>query len=130
MIRQPNLKQRGISLFGLILALIFVALVAMLGMKVVPAVIEYRAINKAIIDAKQAGKTEREIRQAFDRRAEVGYIDAIKGYDLEIVKVNDELDVSFAYEKKIPLFGPASLVLDFSGTTAKTPTRKAPVSSK
>lgn len=130
MIRQPNLKQHGISLFGLILALIFVALVAMLGIKVVPAVIEYRAINKAIIDAKQAGKTEREIRQSFDRRAEVGYIEAIKGYDLEIVKMNDELDVSFAYEKKIPLFGPASLVLDFSGTTAKTPTRRAPASSK
>ncbi len=130
MIRQPNLQQRGISLFGLIIALIFVAVVAMLGMKVVPAVIEYRVITKAIVDARQTGKTEREIRQSFDRRAEVGYIDAIKGYDLEIVKVNDEMEVSFAYEKKIPLFGPASLVLDFSGTTAKTPTRKASASSK
>ena len=50
--------------------------------------------------------------------------------DLEIVKVENEIEVSFSYEKKIPLFGPASLVFDFSGTTAKAVPRKAPASVK
>jgi len=127
---QSKARQRGMSLTGLIFILIILAFIAMLGMKVVPAVIEYRAISKAIVDAKQAGTTVREIQLSFDKRASVGYIDAIRGADLEIVKVENEFEVSFAYEKKIPLFGPASLVLDFNGTTAKTPTRKTPAAGK
>ena len=123
--RQPIYRQQGISLIGLILILIIVVLIAMLAMKVVPAVIEYRAISKAIVDAKQSGTTVREIQQSFDKRADAGYIDAIKGSDLEIVKVENEIEISFAYEKKIPLFGPASLVLDFNGTTAKAVPKKA-----
>ena len=127
---QSMTRQRGITLTGLIFILIILALIAMLAMKVVPAVIEYRAISKAIVDAKQAGTTVREIQLSFDKRAEVGYLDAIRGADLEIIKVENEFEVSFAYEKKIPLFGPASLVLDFNGTTAKAPTRKTPASGK
>ena len=121
-------KQRGISLFGLIVALIIVGFIAVMAMKIVPAVVEYRGIVKAIEDAKNSGTTVMEIRQSYDRRAEVGYIESIRGYDLEIAKVDNEFEVSFAYEKKIPLVGPASLLLEFSGTTAKktrqNPTRK------
>lgn len=127
---QSMTRQRGMSLTGLIFILIILALIAMLAMKVVPAVIEYRAISKAIVDAKQSGTTVREIQLSFDKRAEVGYLDAIRGSDLEIVKVENEFEVSFAYEKKIPLFGPASLVLDFTGTTAKAAPRKTPAPGK
>ena len=121
-------KQRGVSLFGLIVALIIVGFIAVMAMKIVPAVVEYRGIVKAIEDAKNSGTTVMEIRQSYDRRAEVGYLESIRGYDLEITKVDSEFEVSFAYEKKIPLVGPASLLLEFSGTTAKktrqNPTRK------
>ena len=121
-------KQRGVSLFGLIVVLIIVGFIAVMAMKIVPAVVEYRGIVKAIEDAKNSGTSVMEIRQSYDRRAEVGYIESIRGYDLEIAKVDNEFEVSFAYEKKIPLVGPASLLLEFSGTTAKktrqNPTRK------
>ena len=127
---QSITRQRGITLMGLIFILIILAAIAVLAMKVVPAVIEYRAISKAIVDAKQAGTTVREIQLSFDKRANAGYIDEIKGSDLEITKVENEYEVSFKYEKKIPLFGPASLVLDFSGTTEKAPQKKASASSK
>ncbi|MCU6433930.1 DUF4845 domain-containing protein [Undibacterium sp. Jales W-56] len=113
-------RQTGISLIGLILTLGVLALIAVLGMKVTPNVIEYISIKKAIASAKQAGTTVREIQIAFDKQADVGYIDAIKGKDLSIVKNGDGMDVSFAYTKKIPLFGPASLLLEFEGTTAKS----------
>ena len=125
MIRQPINRQRGLSLFGLICALMIVGFLAVMGMKVIPAVIEYRAISKAIVDAKQSGTTVREIQMSFDKRANAGYIDSINGSDLEITKVENEIEVSFAYEKKIPLVGPASLLLEFSGTTAKAPIKKA-----
>lgn len=118
-------RQQGLTLTGLIFVLAIVAVIAVLGMKVVPTAIEYSAIRKAIVSAKAAGTTIPEIRAAFNRQANVGYIDAIAGKDLDIVKVDAETVVSFAYQKKIPLFGPASLLLEYSGTTAKITAAKA-----
>lgn len=116
--------QRGLSLVGLIFVLAIVAMIAVLGMKVVPTAVEYSSIRKAIVNAKAAGTTVREIQLAFDRQASTGYIDAISGQDLEISKIGNEIEVSFAYQKKIPLFGPASLLLEYAGTTAKTTVAK------
>ncbi|MGV7209722.1 hypothetical protein ACLB1G_17905 [Oxalobacteraceae bacterium A2-2] len=36
-------------------------------------------------------------------------------------KDNGVTEVSFAYKKKIPLAGPASLLLEYSGSTAQEP---------
>ena len=113
-------KQGGITLVGLIFALAILGVVGVLGMKIAPTYLEYRAISNAIALAKTAGTTVREIRNAFDKNASVTYIDSISGKDLTIGKDNGEMEVSFAYEKKIPLVGPASLVLDYVGSTAKS----------
>jgi hypothetical protein len=61
-----------------------------------------------------------EIKHSFNQQKISGYFTSISGDDLEITKEGNDLEVSFAYSKKIPLFGPASLVLDFEATTAKT----------
>ena len=114
-------KQSGLSLVGLIFVLVIIGLIAVVAMKVFPTVSEYMSIKKAIVTAKASGTTAAAIKGSFDKQAEVGYIEAISGKDLEISKNGDEMEVSFSYQKKIPLFGPASLVLDYEGTTAKTP---------
>ncbi len=113
-------KQRGLSLSGLILALILVGLAAVLGMQVVPAVVEYQSIKKAVTDARNSGTSAAEIEWAFTKAANAGYITSISGKDLTIVKEGGAYEVSFAYEKKLPLFGPASLLLEFAGSTDKS----------
>ena len=117
--KQDAIKQGGISLLGLIFLLAILGFFGILTLKIVPTFIEYRAIVGAIATAKSAGATVREIQNSFDKSATVNYIDAISGRDLIIAKDGDELEVSFAYQKKIPLVGPASLVLDYAGSTAK-----------
>lgn len=117
---RSNQKQAGVSLTGLIFILAIIGVIAVLGMKVVPTVTEFMAIKKAIVKAKSAGSTPAEVRSSFDKQAEVGYIDSISGKDLEIVPQNGVMEVSFAYEKKIPLAGPASLLIDYQGTTMAT----------
>ncbi|MFZ6688972.1 DUF4845 domain-containing protein [Undibacterium sp. SXout11W] len=112
--------QRGISLIGLLFSLGMLVLVAMVAMKVVPTAIEYFSIKKAISSAKGAGSTARDIESAFNKQAEVGYITSISGKDLVIESNGNGIDVSFSYQKKIPLFGPASLLLEYEGTTAKS----------
>ncbi len=113
-------SQRGISLIGLLFSLGMLVLVAMVAMKVVPTAIEYFSIKKAISSAKNAGSTARDIESAFNKQAEVGYITSISGKDLVIENNGNGIDVSFSYQKKIPLFGPASLLLEYEGTTAKS----------
>lgn len=65
------------------------------------------------------------MRAAFNRQAEVGYIDAIDGKDLDIVKNGDDTEISFAYQKTIPLGGPVSLLIDYAGSTGNGVAKKA-----
>lgn len=116
---QNNAKQRGITLLGLILVLAILGAIGVLGLKVVPTVVEYMSVKKAVASAKAAGTSAPEIRAAFDRQADVGYIDSITGKDLEIVRDGEQFEINYAYTKKIPLFGPASLLIEYAGTTAR-----------
>jgi Domain of unknown function (DUF4845) len=112
-------RQRGISLTGLIVALALLGVVGLLAMRILPAYAEYRAVTKAIVKAKAAGGTPQEIRASFDRSAEANYITSIAGRDLTVERVDGEQEVSFAYDRKIHLVGPASLLLEYSGSTAR-----------
>jgi hypothetical protein len=115
---RSNIKQHGVSLTGLIFILAIIAMIAVLALKVVPTFTEYLSIKKAIASAKTAGTTPAEVRSSFDKQADVGYIDSINGKDLDIVNNGGALDVSFAYQKKIPVAGPVSLLIDYEGSTA------------
>ncbi|CAN7619130.1 DUF4845 domain-containing protein [Duganella sp. LjRoot269] len=118
---QTGLKrQNGISLVGLIIVLAALGFIGVLALKIVPTYTEYRAIQNAIVTAKATGGSVIEIQKSFDASATTGYISSITSRDLIIGKENGEMEISFAYEKKIPLVGPASLLLEYQGTTSKT----------
>lgn len=110
-------REAGVSLSGLIVVLVVLGALALVAMKVFPAWAEYRSIKNAIVQAKAAGGSTREVQQAFERNAEINNITAISSRDLVITRDNGQLDVSFAYEKRIPLAGNVSLLIDFAGTT-------------
>ncbi|RZT09703.1 protein of unknown function [Duganella sp. CF402] len=112
-------RQEGISLVGLIVILALLGGVLVLGLKIVPTYAEYRAIQNAIATAKSTGGSVIEIQKSFDASATTGYISSINSRDLIIEKIDGQTEISFAYEKKIPLVGPASLLLEYEGTTAK-----------
>ena len=119
--KMSGARQQGITLVGLIFVLAILGMVGVIGLKVVPTYLEYQAIKKAIVTAKEDGQSVQAIQTAFDKRANVGYIESITGKDLVVVRnANNEFDVSFAYDKKIPLVGPASLLMEYEGTTAAT----------
>ena len=112
-------RQNGISLVGLIIVLAALGFIGVLALKVVPTYTEYRAIQNAIVTAKTAGGSVLDMQKSFDANATAAYISSISSRDLIIAKENGETEISFAYEKKIPLVGPASLLLEYEGTTAK-----------
>ena len=110
-------REAGFSLSGLIVVLIVLGFIAVTAMKIFPAWAEYRSIKNGIVSAKAAGPGTREIQQAFARNAEVNNISAITPKDLVITRDNGQAEVSFAYEKRIPVAGNVSLLIDFAGTT-------------
>jgi hypothetical protein len=118
-------RQRGLSIIGLIfIGLIVVGLLA-LGFRTVPAVIEYIAIERAVQKIKNEANTVAELRAAFDRHATIDDITSISSKDLDITKEGDQIVISYAYQKKIPVIDNVSLVIDFAGKTADRPQRKA-----
>jgi hypothetical protein len=110
-------RQRGISLIGLFLVGIIVVGLIALGFKVVPAVVEYIAIERAVQKIRNEGSTVRDIQAAFDRHATIDDITSISSRDLDISKEGDRIVISYAYAKKVPITDNVSLVIDFSGTT-------------
>jgi len=111
-------SQRGISFLGLLFLGVVLALLGIVGARVVPTASEFMTIQKAVKKAAADGDTVPAIRASFDRTAAVDYIDSISGKDLEITKDGDKIVVNFAYDKEIPLFGPAYLLLKYRGSSA------------
>lgn len=116
--QRPALRaQGGLSLIGLLVIAAVLVFAALLVMKVVPSAIEYRAIRSAISKIETSGTGGvREVQAAFERYAAIDDITSISGKDLLVEKRPDGATViSFRYEKRIPLFGPVSLVIDYQG---------------
>lgn len=109
--------ERGVSLTGLIAVLVVLGLLAVLAMKLIPAYLEFNAAKEALAAAKEAGGTPREMQTAFNRHAGINDVAAVKGRDLVITRDGGEVQLSFAYEKRVPLAGNVSLAIDFAATT-------------
>jgi isocitrate/isopropylmalate dehydrogenase len=109
-------RQRGISFLTLVFILAVLGSVGAVVMQTLPSFLEYQAALKAINKAKNEA-TVVAVRQSFDRYANVDNIETIKGKDLEITKNGDQVVVAFNYQKEFHLFGPAWLLLKYSGTS-------------
>ncbi len=113
-------KQTGVTLSGLLAAAVVLAMIALLGMKVAPEVIEYYQIVKAVKKIKNdpaAQESVAQVRRTFENQATIDNITAITPQDLDITKDGGQLVVSFAYERRVHLFGNVSLLLEFQGST-------------
>lgn len=111
---QLQARQRGLSLFSMLIVGIVLAGAGVVGAQVFPTVLEYVAVGKAVNKAKE-GNTVAEVRSIFDKAASVEAITSIAGKDLDISKEADQVVVAFAYQREIHLVGPAWLVLKYAG---------------
>lgn len=112
-------RQSGMSLISLLVVGGAVAFLIMVGLKVFPTVTEYFAVKRLVEKAATAGGSVTEIQTNFGKGAQIDAVTAISGKDLIVSREGDKTVVSFAYEKKIELFGPASLLLEYKGSAKK-----------
>jgi hypothetical protein len=115
---EPTLanKQQGASFLGFLVIGAMVIGVVLLALQVFPSFNEYLAIQRAVKKvAGEGGASPAEIRNKFDKSAAIDDIVSIKGADLDVTKDNADVVISYRYEKKLNLFGPVSLVIDYQG---------------
>lgn len=109
-----NTHQAGISFVGLLFIVGILACLGVLGAQVFPTVVEYQAIMKAAQKAS-AGNSVPEVRQIFGKATEIDDIKSVDPKDLDVTKEGDKVVVSFAYDKEIHMFGPAYLLIKYTG---------------
>jgi Domain of unknown function (DUF4845) len=115
-------QQRGMSFFGLLIIFAVCGIFLLLGLKVIPAYLDYFTVKKIIAtmatsDEVKSG-TVADIRRSFDKRMSIDYATGIKAEDLEITKEGNETVVTAAWQHKIPLVPTWTLIIDFSASTA------------
>jgi hypothetical protein len=118
---QVRNRQRGVGLGGLFIGLVILIFVALLAMKLIPAYMEFGTAKNAIqaIARERSSATPTEIRRAFDSRAAIDDITAVKAADLEITKEAGEVVISFGYRKEVPLFMNVGVYMDFAATSRR-----------
>lgn len=112
-------NQQGATLLGMLIVGIIIVFVAIVGLKITPAYIEYYTLKKAIVAIAQSNSrsTVAEVRYAFQLRSAIDNIDVIGAKDLDITKEGNEVVISVAYPKRIPLFGNVNIVIDFAASS-------------
>jgi Tfp pilus assembly major pilin PilA len=110
--------ERGLSLVGLIIVASLVAVLALVGFKLMPTYIEYFTVQKVIKDLARSpeyrGASVKDIKIAFAKRADIDNISSLKADDLEITKEGSGgFTIVASYAVKIPLFGNVSACIDF-----------------
>jgi hypothetical protein len=116
------MRQRGLSMIAFLFVAVVVVTCVMLGFRVTPAFIEYYSVTKALerslAEAKDVNSPA-EIRSAFQRIADAGYIESVRGKDVDVVKGKDEITASASWIRKLTLVGNASLLLEFEATATR-----------
>ena len=119
---QMRARQRGLTMSGFLFVAAVIIVVVMVGFRVMPAYIEYYSIQKALeqslSDAKDLNSAA-EIRNAFQRRADAGYIESVSSKDIEITKSKNEVTATVEWTRKLPMVANASILLEFEASATK-----------
>jgi hypothetical protein len=116
------IQQRGLTLSGFMIGAFVLVIVAITGLKLVPAYIQDAQINSIFReiahDPDMQKATPHDIQVSFDKRATIDDITAIKPSDIDISSDGDTPVLSANYVVKIPLVGNISLYLEFNPSSA------------
>ncbi|MDR1889480.1 MAG: DUF4845 domain-containing protein [Zoogloeaceae bacterium] len=113
-------KQKGLSLTDLILWVVVIGLVGVVVLTTVPSFIEYQQIKSTvdtIVHDSAKYATVSDVRNAFERQANIDGIETLKAKDLQVKKEGTRVIISFEYEKRVKLVGNVSLLIEYQHST-------------
>lgn len=115
-------RQTGMSLSQLLVGAFVLIIVAMLGLKTVPAYIHSAQISQIfreiVADPAMQNAPISAVEMSYRKRANINYIEDLKVEDIDIERDGGALYLSAHYEVRIPLVGNVSLVLAFNPSSS------------
>jgi hypothetical protein len=114
-------KQQGATFLGMVIVAAGLIFVAIIGMKLAPAYIEFVSVKKVLKamgnDSSLNSMSTKEVRQSFDKRKSIDNISSVKGEDLVIKKDGGTTVVTADYQVQKPLMGNVTALLDFHASS-------------
>lgn len=115
--------QRGLSVIGFLFVAAVLVVVAMIGFRITPAIIEYYSIQRALSDSLQEirdpNSSIADVRRAFTQRIHAGYIESVRASDLEITREKNEITARVEWTRRLHLVANASLLLEFEAKATR-----------
>jgi len=116
-------NQRGMSSFSMMILIVLGISITLLVVKLSPSYIEFFSVKKVMgamaDDSAFPTMSPQEVRNSFDRRATIAYVESVTGKDLDLSKEKGQNIATLEYSKKIPLVWNISACLEFEASTAK-----------
>ncbi len=114
-------KQQGVTMLGMALIAGLIVFFAIMGLKLVPAYIEFATIQSHLREMARApdtrGAAPRELQSAFNRRKQIDNITSVDGRDMEIDQEGGEIILTILYEKRVHMMGNITACIDFEATS-------------
>jgi ABC-type branched-subunit amino acid transport system substrate-binding protein len=114
-------NERGITILGFLFVSAVVIIFALVGFRVMPAYIEYFAVQKALqqaLDDSPDGNVA-EVRRAFDRKTSAGYIESVRPNDVLVKRQSNQVTAEVSWQRVLPMIGNASILLDFDAAASR-----------
>lgn len=113
--RRSTKCQPGFGVLASVVGTAFLALLAIIGVKVYPTLVEYRAVQAAADHAAQGGSPG-QIEMAFERDLARRAISVVSGKDLEITKAGSRYQVGFRYLRRVAFFSTIGIEIVYEGS--------------
>ena len=115
-------KQQGLTILGFLFVAAVIVACAMIGFRMAPSYIEYYSVQKALKQSLEDTKdfqTPTEVRRTFQKYADSGYVESVRGTDVEVQKIGNEIVVSASWTRTLPLIANVSLFLEFEASARR-----------
>jgi hypothetical protein len=114
-------SQEGLSLISFIFTSAVIVVFALVGFRVLPAYVEYYAVEKALQATlnDDANQNPGQIRNAMGRRIDSQYIDSIKEGDIQVQKLGNAVVAQVSWQRVLHMVGNASILLEFTAEATR-----------
>lgn len=116
-------RQSGLTILGFLLVAAVVVIFAMVGFRVTPSYIEYYSVKRALDDTMRGSGADPNNPAAFraelTRRLQTSYVENVKASDAIVTRQGSQVVAELAWERRLHMFGNASILLEFEATAAR-----------
>ena len=113
--------ERGLSMIGFLFVATVIAVVAIVGFRMVPSYVEYftvqKAVEKSLRDAPDP--TPAVVKKSFEKYIAADYIDSVRATDLNVTREGNAIVAQVAWQKQLHMVGNVSLLLEFDASATR-----------